>query len=157
MLPACSARLQPPLISSVSPHQNVRAAVLSLLIAASLPAQAAGTDFAQSRCELSASPHRLDLRLSASDRSARNVSVSNGQVAFVGTTLSDMKWVADLKSFKELVIELPEKSSVVGMLTFVASSGSAKEMGWVTQECWQKIELAARGHVNTRVQVQRGG
>jgi hypothetical protein len=144
-------------MSNVSPHKNVRAALVLFLIAASLPARAGGKDFAQSRCELSASPHRLELRLSAGDRSARNVTVSNGQVFFVGTTLSDMKWVAELKDFKELVIEYPERSSVVGMLTFIASSGSGKEMGWVTQECWQKVELAARGHVNMRVQVQRGG
>lgn len=115
--------------------------VLTFCLAMSEPCAAGNSDFVQSYCQVTATG-TLELRMTSTDGAMRTISFSqpaSGGVAFKGTTLSDMKWVAKYSQFKELVLHKPKADSVVGQLTMVGSGWDRKVVGWVSPSCWVQI------------------
>jgi hypothetical protein len=117
-------------------------------------AAAGDGDYVQSRCELRESKE-LDLRLSTARKASRNLTFSPpslGGVMFRGTTIDDMKWMADYPKFKEFVFVRPETASISGMLVLVDVKSNSKHLGWITSECWKLVRQVVDGAVPTRVQ-----
>jgi len=130
----------------------MRASSAVVLLLATYSVTASASDFVQTQCTVDP-PGDVWLRLEAADRRIRTLSFSPsaGRVMFKGTTLSDFKWVANYKSFKEFSFLRSTAKSASGQLVLTSRDGSSKEVGTIELSCWLRIVEAVDNAVSTRI------